>query len=305
MLLLDDMPIMTNTWPNLFIVGAQKGGTTTLYETLKQHPQIFMPPIKEPHYFSRDRVIVDRDLIVTKEHVYLQLFNSGADCKFRGESSPSYLWHPDVPERIQKKSPDAKIIIILRDPIERAYSQYLMDILDGVKPLAFYDFLKKRGRPEDQAYGTGKLYVELGQYFEQVKRYLNVFGQEQVLVLLFEDLKLNPIKLYSDIAFFLKIKKEPFFLIPRDGVIYNEYHSPRNVLVQKMMQFREVRLLWRRVMPGKIRLFIRKNFIEKKSPKPIIDLKSIKLLVDVFEPEIRDLEALLGCNLPELRKTWL
>ena len=106
-------------------MGADIEGTTSVHEYLKHYSQIFISPIKEPHFFSQDRFTVDRDLMVTQESSYFRFFEIGIDLAFTGESSQSYLWQPEVPQRIQKKASDAKIIIILRDPVECAYSQYL------------------------------------------------------------------------------------------------------------------------------------------------------------------------------------
>jgi len=106
-------------------VGAQIEDTTSVHEYLIHYSQIFISPIKEPHFISQDRFTVDRDLMITQESAYFRFFEIGKDFAFTGESSPSYLWQPKVPQRIQKKASDATIIIILRDPVECAYSQYL------------------------------------------------------------------------------------------------------------------------------------------------------------------------------------
>ena len=295
---------MTESWPNLFLVGAQKSGTTSLYEYLKMHPQIFMSPLKEPHFFSQDRVNVDRDFMVTQECDYLRLFEGGETFQYIGEASQSYLWHSEVPHRIKDKSPDAKIIIILRDPVERAFSHYLMDFLDGIPQRPFIDFLVNEKVAKEKVYGTGHLYIDLGRYYEQVNRYFQIFGRDQVRVLLFEDLVRDPTNLLNEIAGFLNIDKEPMSTIPTPDTAFNDYKAPQNNLIQYIMRFRELRIWWRKIIPVGIRYNFRVNFLAKKSPKPFLDPKARQFLVSIYEPEIAELEILLNRELPELRKSW-
>src|SRR5919108_5774969 len=108
-------------WPNLFIVGAAKAGTTSLYHYLAQHPDVYMAPMKEPHFFSQIRPDPKLEAFfphVDNEAKYLALFAAAGDEKVRGEASTSYLWHPDVADAIRSKRPDAKIVAMLRDPLE-------------------------------------------------------------------------------------------------------------------------------------------------------------------------------------------
>ena len=106
------------TWPNLFVVGAAKAGTTSLWRYLDQHPAIYMSPVKEPHYFSS--FTPGLFPAVKDEGEYLRLFRDAGDAPLRGEASASYLWDAETPRRHPSRSPDAKIVISLRDPVERA-----------------------------------------------------------------------------------------------------------------------------------------------------------------------------------------
>ena len=114
-------------WPNLFIVGAMKSGTTSLYEYLNVIPRIYMSPIKEPKYFHMKgygkEVNVKR---ISDKKNYLNLFEKVNTEKIIGEASPDYLFDPNSPRLIHKKVPNANIIICLRDPVERTFSHYLM-----------------------------------------------------------------------------------------------------------------------------------------------------------------------------------
>src|SRR6266849_533449 len=135
---------MCEIWPNFFLVGAAKAGTTSAYAYLSQHPQVFFPRIKEPHFFTRVRPSGEQRFFVeaiTDRTAYLRLFRGARGFGVVGDASPSYLWHPHVAHRIRARVPDAKIAIILRDPVERAHSHYLMDYREGVQDLSFYEAL--------------------------------------------------------------------------------------------------------------------------------------------------------------------
>ena len=121
-------------WPNFFIVGADKAGSSSLYSYLKEIPEIFMSPIKEPNYFSV-KTISQNGLLNTirDKKKYLALFKNVKDEKIFGEASSSYLADPEAPNLIHQVSPRAKILISLRDPAERIFSHYLMSRRLGKK----------------------------------------------------------------------------------------------------------------------------------------------------------------------------
>ena len=130
-------------WPNFFIVGAPRSGTTSLYEYLKEVPEVFMSPVKEPNFFN---LSVENDLFLSKpireKKKYLDLFKNVKDEKAIGEASPTYLWDPKTPKLIHEIIPDAKIIISLRDPVERTFSHYLMYFRNGIMKDSFYNELQ-------------------------------------------------------------------------------------------------------------------------------------------------------------------
>jgi hypothetical protein len=190
---------------NLFIVGAAKCGTTSLHSILSNHPDIFMSKVKEPHFFS-DVYIgngLESSFDKTKDYhtrtiknpaVYHSLFSEGANCKYRGEASPSYLWDEKSAERIYNYNQDTKIVIILRDPIKRCLSHYQMDISNGVQAdYNYYQGIQKDYQiPSNlKRWGSKKshLYVELGMYYSQVQRYYSIFPEKQILIITTKDLK--------------------------------------------------------------------------------------------------------------------
>ncbi|MBK9638978.1 MAG: sulfotransferase [Bacteroidetes bacterium] len=175
--------------PNFFIVGAAKAGTTSLYQYLSQHPEVYMSPIKEPNYFSTEikfeevRTEVKERIRLLKINSFLKgnmrkpihrafindikqyesLFRFVGNQKAIGEASASYLYSPYAAKAIQEYNSEAKIIIILRNPIQRIYSHYLMDRRMGITNLPFEEALEaeKSYQPRQWSY---ILYLELGEY---------------------------------------------------------------------------------------------------------------------------------------------
>jgi hypothetical protein len=208
---------------NLFIVGAAKCGTTTLHSILSGHPDIFMSRVKEPHFFSdvfintSEKVSIDKkkdyhSITVKDEITYHKLFEDGKKMRYRGEASPSYLWDIKTAERIYNYNQDAKVIIILRDPIKRCFSHYQMDITNGGQSnYSYFDALLKDYQLEKykKIWGSKKshLYVELGLYHSQITKYSAIFPKKQFLILTISDLKdIN--HLHLKLASFLSVNSK-------------------------------------------------------------------------------------------------
>jgi hypothetical protein len=198
------------TMPNFFIIGAQKAGTTSLYYYLKQHPQVYMSPRKEPHFFKgmhseyrkRGRSLPP----VTDLGDYQALFEGVTDEKAIGEASASYLYSPKAPALIKRSIPDAKLIAVLRNPADRAYSNYLYCVKMGREPLAsFAEALQAEEKRIRENWGPLWHYRQKGFYYSQVKRYFDVFGQDQVKVYLYDDLRGKPSSMLGDIFRFLDV----------------------------------------------------------------------------------------------------
>ncbi|MEQ8999686.1 MAG: sulfotransferase domain-containing protein [Coleofasciculus sp. B1-GNL1-01] len=123
------------TLPNVLVIGAAKAGTTTVYQYLKQHPQVYMSPRKEPHFFSKNGT---KNYPIPTLEDYQALFQGASDEIAIGEASTSYLTHSKAAERIQCHIPNAKLIAILRDPAYRTYSLYIMLLMLGKRKLSSY-----------------------------------------------------------------------------------------------------------------------------------------------------------------------
>jgi hypothetical protein len=192
-------------WPNFFIVGAPKAGTTSLYYYLKNIPGIYMSPIKEPNYFVRHAVQVGAFDLIQDKAEYLGLFRKSDRCVAIGEASSTYLWDPDSPTLIHEALPHARIIILLRDPIDRARSQYLMRMKYHHLKSPFYDELMRDYNSKEKVWGVSGLYIEFGMYYEQIKRYLDQFGKEQVKIILFEEFIHHPRENVNEVLSFLGV----------------------------------------------------------------------------------------------------
>jgi hypothetical protein len=295
-------------WPNLFIVGAAKAGTTTLFEHLRGHRQVFMSPVKEPHFFSevadkRETLSYDHwiNWIATEEE-YLQLFADATGFPITGEASTSYLWAPGTPERIKSKVPDASIIVMLRDPVERAYSHYLMDVRTSRQPLPFYDALLEDFTRERKGWHISNLYVELGLYYQQLLPYWQTFERDKLLILTLDEMKDHPANALRKVATFLNIDYEGFS-INDSATAINQYLAPTNSL-QFVHNNPMLRQLISRLIPLSLRATVRNRYFLRPAIKPTIDPKAVDFLSDLYSPDIKALERLLGQDLPGLKGDW-
>ena len=188
--------------PNFIIVGAAKAGTTAIYYYLAQHPEIYVTPLKETNYFALagqtcafagpgDGDYVNR-LSITTEDAYRAQFDGVRDETAIGEASPLYLYAPGAAQKIRETVPDAKIIAILRNPIDRAYSAFLHLLRDGREGERDFDqALRNEQEHIDANWEHIWHYIGMGRYFEQVKRYYDLFPREQIQVFLYRDLRTN------------------------------------------------------------------------------------------------------------------
>lgn len=201
--------------PNFLVIGAPKSGTTSLYKYLDEHPQVYMSSHKEPRFFAFEGSTgfnghgVSRYNIVTTLDEYQQLFSQVSDQQAIGEASTWYLSSPTAPERIKHYIPDVKLIAILREPAERAYSHYWHLYRKDLEPI---DTFEKAILAEEHRKQSNWLpdwyYLQEGFYYEHLTRYFQLFGREQLRVYLYEDLCSDPTKVLRDIFQFLDIDSE-------------------------------------------------------------------------------------------------
>ncbi|BCM91140.1 hypothetical protein IAD21_03004 [Abditibacteriota bacterium] len=220
--------------PNFIIVGAAKAGTTAIYHYLNQHPQVYLTPLKETNYFALrgqrlefrgpgDDLYVNR-LSITDPNVYRAQFDGVRDEVAIGEASPLYLYHPLVAGRINEEFPDAKIIAILRNPIDRAYSAFLHLVRDHREE--HRDFERALSHEQERIADNWEHiwhYISMGRYYEQMKRYFDLFPREQVRVYLYKDLRADPCGLLRDTLRFIGVDENFGF---DTSTRYNEASLP-------------------------------------------------------------------------------
>lgn len=190
-------------WPNFFVLGAAKAGTTALYDYLRQHPQVYMSPAKETNYFALCGRRADfrgpgddqwfNRWAITSLDAYRDQFRAVTTETAVGEASPLYLYDPAVPARLHEARPDAKLVAVLRTPVERAYSAFLHVVRDGREPLAEFAHALD-AEPARIAAGWEHLwhFGAMGYYGAQLERYYELFGAAGIRVFLYEDLAADP-----------------------------------------------------------------------------------------------------------------
>mgnify|MGYP001806257984 FL=1 len=205
--------------PTFLGLGVQKGGTTTLQKLLEQHPDVFLPPAKELHYFSLH--------YARGEDWYRQQFALAGSEKRIGEITPYYLFHPAAPGRIHALLPQARLVVLLRDPVERALSQYFHSRRLGLETLELEEALE--AEPQRLADAEVVLeaddgrhlshqehsYLSRSRYGEQLQRLETLFPKEQLLVLRSEDLFEHPVPIWSRVLEFLELETWPLPLLKK------------------------------------------------------------------------------------------
>jgi hypothetical protein len=281
-------------WPNFFVVGAPKAGTTSLYEYLKPHPQVFLSEVKEPKYFTpqlKESVSLEQ---------YRQLYCKAAGISAIGDLTPFYLWESTAPQRIHDVSPNARIIVMLRDPVARAFSHYLMAVALGHEKASFSEAISRYRDREARDWYLSCHYIEQGMYAEQVERYLKIFPADRVAIFLFDELVSNPRQVLARIAGHLGIDPEPFAAVDLTEA-HNTFRMPR---YPKAIHF-----VWKfglnRLVPPAVRKRLNRNSMLFNVKKPSMDEPSRCYLQELYEPDVARLEKLVGRNFPELRKSWI
>ena len=280
-------------WPNLFLVGAAKAGTTSLYRELARHPAIYMSPMKEPHFFSRIEPAPSWEAFfphVSDEDEYLALFKGAENEDLLGEGSTSYLWDRQAAGRIEHVVPEARILVMLRDPVARAYSHYWNDVREGLEKRSFPDALAEEQRSGPGGWGASSLYIDCGRYADQVARYLDRFGPGGVLVSFLEDFVTDRTGTMADIHSFLGVGPVPAGAPQRR---MNSISLPRNRLGGALLGSGRVRRLARATVPRPLRGRLRGALLEEAAPPPV-DPAAGNLLREIYRPDVARLAELLG-----------
>ena len=228
--------------PNFLIIGAMKSGTTSLWYYLKQHPQIYMSPIKEPQFFCYEGQRLDfrgpgdeglnRDSITDLE-TYQSHFDGASTAAVIGDASTLYLYEPRAAARIHYYIPNAKLIAILRNPADRAYSAFRYRRRERFEPIAdFEEALKAEPMRIRNNWAPHWHYQRAGFYFEQVKRYFDLFDRDQIRIYLYDEMKAEPLGFLRNIFRFLNVDDT---FAPDISVRYNTAGIPRSKVFQSLL----------------------------------------------------------------------
>ena len=281
------------TWPNFFIVGATRSGTTSFYEYLQQTSGIFMSSIKEPSFFAPS---INRRQPVQNKEDYLELFSKAKVDQPMGEASTRYLIDPKSAELIKNTIPNAKIIILLRNPIDRAFSSYLYYLRRENWEL-FDTILDKSIKSTLNSDYLLHLIVHGGLYYEQVKRYIDIFGYDSVKILFYEEFIEDIETNFKEILKFLKIDSEPPEII---HTVFNEYKKPKDKISKFILSLDD--FIWKLGLKAILPIFPERKNLEQKflkaSNKPKISEFERLRLMNFYRDDVIKLQKLLKRNIP-------
>lgn len=291
-----------NNLPNFIIIGAPKSGTTSIFYYLKQHPDIYLPVRKELHYFSysclekQAKGPGDTDALKNlccNWDAYINHYKSVNGQKAIGEVSPSYLYFSQVSHKIKDQLGNIKIICILRNPIEKAFSQFNHLKRDYREELCFYDALMaEKGRVE-KGWGDFWRYAESSLYADRLKLYYEVFGADSVKVVLFDDLMADSGLLMKEMFSFLGI--DASFEVQTDEIYNRSGKSRLKFISDFFSKPNTVKSLAKSIIPEQIRVAIRMKVLDMNTAdKDAIDDRSRTFLIEYFSQDIAQLEAIIG-----------
>jgi len=292
------------TFPSFLIIGAARSGTTSCYNYLQEHPDVYMSPVKEARFFTyegetvdfngpADRYTINRNTVTDADR-YAKLFAGRTTERVTGEASPIYLYDPRTASNIERHRPDCKLICILRNPIERAYSDFLNMVRHGWEPLR--DFERALHEEEDRKrrnWGPFYHYASKGYYGEQIDRYIQRFSKDQLHVVRFEAFRQDPTAVMQGIYRFLDI--DPDFQ-PSIERKHNQSGLPKIELLHTLVTHPVAEAAFR----GPLRA-LRQNLrdLNTNNVKPPMSSEVWTRMADMYDEDRRRLASLLGWDLTD------
>ncbi|NUQ81785.1 MAG: sulfotransferase [Bacteroidetes bacterium] len=289
--------------PNFLLIGANKGGTTSIYNYLKSHPDIFVSPAKEPSFFIFEGKEIPfipgtRKLApyATTLEDYEKLFETVDGEKAVGECSTGYLTNLKVIPRIKELLPDVRIVAVLRNPIERAYSNYRDYVARGIENRTFSKAIREEMESirSGSSYGH-RPYLQYGMYAEGLAGYLSAFGKDRVHVIFFEDLNKDPLGTMRSVYRFLEVDDSH---VPNVEERRNVSDKSDKIHLLK----RQKAITWlKNIVPGSFRSILKpmlQSMIKGDQLTPAIRRE----LRDFFVGDIRKLESLVQRDLSAWKK---
>ncbi len=313
-----------STIPNFFIAGAPKAGTTSLYHHLNQHPDIFMSPVKEPFYFSyeirpehfaaelQERVraqmrVVEQYLVngfqekitgsvVVRWDDYLKLFAGVGTERAVGEATVSYLWSKTAAREIAAVNPSAKILLILRHPAERAFSQYLHYLSDGHVSHTLGEHIAASLR-SDGVLSAYHPFLEFGFYGDQMQRLLEHFPRKQVRVWLYEDTLTAPDRFLHEVLSFLGVDAD---FRPDTSRRHHAMEIPKAIGLSQRLRRNGIWRAMRDCTPAAARPFVKKMVYRSRGSMKM-SVEDRRFLVQYYRDDVKRLEHVIERDL----SAWL
>ena len=282
--------------PNFFIVGGSKCGTTNISYYLNEHPQVFVSELNEPYYFCKFDVSEDfeRPSMIKDEKKYLELFENAKNHKAIGEATSSYLHCPSAASEIKKRFPDSKIIISIRNPIEKAHSSYFSYEFMHPDDRSFTDSIiwqeKQRQEKEFFIYN----FIEAGFFSKHIKRFQNEFSSDNIKIIIFEDYIKDESQHIKSILKFLDIDESVNLTDQPKGA----YRIPKNKISGSLLGNSTFRKVATKLIPTVQRQKLGDKFFLKQTKKPSMLRSEREHLKEIYDTEVRNLEELLGKKLP-------
>ncbi|MDT0555569.1 sulfotransferase family protein [Patiriisocius hiemis] len=288
---------------DFFVIGAARSGTTSLYTYFKQHPEIFLPLTKETNYFSKVSSKEKRhskkpkpdveyhSKIINNLEVYKDLFHNATSSQIKGDISPSYMWDKETALRIHKHNPNAKIIFSLRNPIQRAFSHYIMNFNTGHESITnFYDAFMA---DSEGVWGGGNLYKELSLYYESLKQYYSLFPKENIHSLIFEDWTLNKEESFNALFSFLGIKQMKI----NDLELHNKNKEYANIKLLNSLRNTWLRPLLQNLFSEDKRTSIKNKLFKEANKKTVLSSTEEDKIKELFSEDVTKTSSLIGIDL--------
>jgi hypothetical protein len=294
--------------PDFIVIGAPKAGTTSLFFYLAQHPDIFLPQQKELHYFTSkhletstagpgDRAALHEVCNSRKayEHHYKQVGTQTCI----GEVSPSYLYFSSVASQMKQELGHIKIIVSLRDPIQKAFSQYMHLVRDNRETLDFFEALQTESQRRKQGWSDFWAYAESSLYSQHLKRYLEVFGQDNIKVIIFEEMTKNPQGTMQDVFKFLGL--DPIEL--KTDTSYNPSGKPHSKFLATLLSRpNPVKTFLKSILGREVSARLQQGALKlNMGDKLVISEEAKHYLRNYFSEDVAILEQILGRKLDWMR----
>ncbi|MDH3686754.1 MAG: sulfotransferase [Myxococcales bacterium] len=294
--------------PNFLIIGAAKCGTTALYRYLDQHPDVFLSPSKEPQFYAFEGEqlsfqgpgVTINETAVTRLEDYEALFEGVRNERAIGEASALYLYVPSAAERIQRHVPNARLIAVLRNPTDRAYSSYMHLRREGRESCeTFPEALEAEAGRIAENWGFLWRYRDLGLYAGQLRRYYERFPRAQIRVVLYDDFQSRPQETLREIFGFLEV--DPDFS-PDTSVRHNVSGIPRSRALYSILWGKNrLGQLVESAIPGRILADVRGRVAGHLLRREPFDPALRARIAASFRDEVVELQDLIGRDL----SAWL